>query len=229
MMMGSMLASATTLFLFQAAVAADVAALFIAADPVHELAAHELRRYLHSSTASGHAACESELWTTTGSGHGAADDGVVLLTAEGWRQQLPVLIQQQPLASTEHLETLADRLRSGTDDHVLAPVETASGRVVVVLGATDRAVLMGSYSLIERLTPVRFQLHGDILPDRTGALPTLSNIFLAGHAALNTGLLLSLVTSACEACSHFTILPKGQIGGTRQSTSCCSTRWQRSR
>jgi hypothetical protein len=83
----------------------------------------------------------------------------------------------------------------GADEHALLPVRTASGRrVIAVLGAADRGVLMGVYSLVERLTPVRFQLHGDILPDRTGggSLPSLGELFNAGHAALGpAGVILS--------------------------------------
>jgi len=164
------------------------AALFIASEkPAHQLAAHELRRYLHLSSSSGLGAFEL--------GRGAsAPHGVVLVTTEAWRQQLPELVASDTLdrSSISRIARLAAGLRSGSEDHALLPAETAAGRyIIVVLGATDRGVLAGAYSLVERLTPVRFQLHGDILPDRTGPLLALGELFRAGHASLGGGVVLS--------------------------------------
>ena len=75
------------------------AAVFVAAGPAHQLAAEELQRYLHLSSASGLAACE--LWAGAGggavdggAGASAAHDGVALLTAETWRERLPALMRQ---------------------------------------------------------------------------------------------------------------------------------------
>eukprot|EP01051_Picozoa_sp_SAG22_P003160 SAG22_NODE_151_length_17414_cov_7.812128_7_plen_581_part_00 len=183
---------------------APPAAVFVAADPAHQLAALELQRYLHLSSSSGLAACEVRVGAPYyGAGAGAlpAHGGVALLAAETWGERLPALALRQPgsggsLApdSVARLEALSDRLSRGggsaTDDHALLSISTASGRrIIVVLGATDTSVLMGAYSLVERLTPVRFQLHGDILPDRTGLLggsqlPALAEIFDAGYAGL---------------------------------------------
>ena len=206
--------TAALALLLPSVAAAVPAAVFVAADPAHQLAAQELQRYLHLSSSSGLAACALRAGAKgagagvgggagagagAGTGAGAsAVHGVVLLTAETWRERLPVLLWQPDdglaPASVARLGALGHRLGRGTDEHALLAISTASGRrVIAVLGATDRSVLMGAYSLIERLTSVRFQLHGDILPDRTGgSLPALGDLFAAGHAALGeTGVMLS--------------------------------------
>ena len=182
------------------ALGAPTAEVFIAADPVHQLAALQLRRYLHLSSSSGLAACElriagvADRLDDVASAAAPTVPGFALLTAGAWQAHLPALVEQSDgrltPASAARLVALAERLGRGSDDdHALLPIRTASGRrVIAVLGATDRSVLMGTYSLIERFTPVRFQLHGDVLPDRTtGSLPTLAELFEAGHAALGVG------------------------------------------
>ena len=160
--------------------------LRVTADPVHRLGALELQRYLHLSTSSGFISSEVSVGGQRDAQQALLGPGVALTTAAAWTDRLPVLL---PVASSSavRLDALSQRLRRGTDDHALLPVTLASGHPgLIVLGATDRAVLMGAYSLIERLTPVRFRLHGDVLPDRTtGTLPTLAALFDNAHRSLS--------------------------------------------
>ena len=165
--------------------AATAPPLRVTADPAHRLAALELQRYLHLSTSSGFISSEVSVGGQRDAQQALLGPGVALTTAAA-ADRLPVLL---PVASSSavRLDALSQRLRRGTDDHALLPVTLASGHPgLIVLGATDRAVLMGAYSLIERLTPVRFRLHGDVLPDRTtGTLPTLAALFDNAHRSLS--------------------------------------------
>lgn len=218
--------------------------------PVHQLAAHELRRYLHLSSSSGLGAFELGRGTNT-------PHGIVLVTTKAWRQQLPALVAPSDTldqSSISRIARLAEGLRSGSEDHALVPAQTTAGRdIIVVLGATDRSVLAGAYSLVERLTPVRFQLHGDILPDRTGPLPAVGELFRAGHGSLGGGVVLSPgevsvrglqpfhdfagkratapTTLLSLPSAHYEVflvfLQKVLTGGMQRSTSFYLTRWPR--
>ena len=91
--------------------------------------------------------------------------GIVFATRASWHAGLRGRFASRLAPhDLDSVEALLSTLRPDTDDHAITTV--SNGTIIVAVGASDRAVLYAAYSLIERITSVRFRLHGDTLPDR---------------------------------------------------------------
>lgn len=112
--------------------------------PLERLAAEEFRRYLYVLTGR---APELAAYPGTGASH-----GIWVGTAEKVPQEYRLAFSDLPTAPGSY------SIRTLSPD-----------RIVVVQSANEQGVLYGAYRLLEYMG-IRFQIHGDILPDLLGSM-----------------------------------------------------------
>jgi hypothetical protein len=121
------------------------------------LPAKELRRYLYKAS--------GEVAVITGSDNPlniSTDPFIAITTVEhaSWLQQ------SSSNCTSAAIAAVVDQ-GLGADEFVLTYVHPVGGGAgLIVAAGTKTSRLYGVYALIERITAIRFAIHGDLLPDR---------------------------------------------------------------
>ena len=72
--------------------------------------------------------------------------------------------------------------RADDDTHTLQAIPLSNmSMALLCIGSSPKSTSYSVFTLIERITPIRFHLDGDVLPDRTLPLPSLQSIVKRIH------------------------------------------------